>query len=331
MLAFFSWSGSAKILSRMTNIRLLIIHQGALGDVVLSFAAIIALRKQFGSMGILCQGQIGKLAARLGLVDTAYALEAAYFASLFSDAVDAKIKNLVRSFDRIIVFSFSTELENAINQMSDDPCLRVPPRPPARNKIPVAEFLLQNLIAGRLIAAADANDLVSGWQQKARKTDRMTVTSKIIIHPGAGSVRKRWPLNRFLELADVLEGMGWQPEFLCGPAESDLIAEIRNQKRPVHTFSKLTDLADWLKTAVGYFGNDSGVSQLAAFIGIPSVVIFGPSDPARWTPPGVQVQVVRPAVECDACFEIAPRNCDRPECLTNAPLESVLKAFGSFH
>ena len=93
----------------MADAKLFIIHQGALGDVVLTFAGLIALRKQFGRIDILCQGQVGKLATRLGLVDKAYALEAAYFATLFCGAADDKINTLIRSYDRIVIVSFSTE------------------------------------------------------------------------------------------------------------------------------------------------------------------------------------------------------------------------------
>jgi ADP-heptose:LPS heptosyltransferase len=316
----------------MAEDKLFILHQGALGDVVLTFASIIALRKQFGRIHILCQGQIGKLAVKLGLADKTYPLEKAYFASLFSNRVDAKIKDLISSYETIVVFSYSAELENTINQMIEHPCLRVPPRPPARDNIHVAEFLLQNLIARGLIEAAGATDLVSEWQQQhIRKAGRSIDSLKIIIHPGSGSVRKRWPLARFLELANVLEERGWQPQFLCGPAELDLDAEIENQNRQVHRFSDLTDLVDWLKTANRYIGNDSGISHLTAFLGIASVVIFGPADPERWQPPGPRVQIVRPALDCDPCFEIEPHNCARSECLADATLESVLNAFGQLH
>jgi ADP-heptose:LPS heptosyltransferase len=311
----------------MAEDKLLIIHQGALGDVVLTFAGLIALRKRFSRIDILCQDQIGRLTVKLELVDKGYPLEAAYFATLFCDRADAKIKDRIRSYEKIVVFSFSAELENTINQISTSPCVRIPPRPSPRDRINVAEFLLQKLMAGGLIEAVVANDLVSDWQQHNRKAGRSMDTTKIIIHPGAGSVRKRWPLARFLELAQVLEERGWQPQFVCGPAETDLDAKIKNQNRPAHRFSQLTDLADWIETAGGYIGNDSGISHLAAYLGLPCVVVFGPTDPARWTPPGLRVQVVRPALDCEPCFEIEPHNCDRPACLTDATLESVLQAF----
>ena len=312
----------------MKKSSILLIHQGALGDVCLTFASIIALRKLFGRIDILCQGQIGKMAAKLGLINTAYPLEAAFFATLFSSGADAKIKDLIRSYTKIVVFSFSVELENAIKEITDSPCVRIPPRPPARDRIHVAEYLLQNLINGGLIESADAHEALSFRQRKqATAVDQSIENSKIVIHPGSGSIRKRWPLECFLELTEVLARRGLRPQFVCGPAELDLQAEIKKQNRQVNHFGELTDLADWIKTADGYIGNDSGISQLAAFIGIPSVVIFGPSDPERWIPPGPRVQVVRPTVNCDPCFEVDPANCNQPACRTNATLESVLEAF----
>jgi ADP-heptose:LPS heptosyltransferase len=150
---------------------------------------------------------------------------------------------------------------------------------------------------------------------------------KIFIHPGSGSIRKRWPLARFLELADILEKKGLGPQFICGPAEQDLAAELAKQNRPVHGLGKLTDLADLLESAGGYIGNDSGVSHLASFLGLPGVVIFGPTDPLRWKPTGPRIEIVRPELDCNPCFEIEPENCPEPRCLTDASVEAVVRAF----
>ncbi|MDX1707069.1 MAG: glycosyltransferase family 9 protein, partial [Desulfobacterales bacterium] len=105
------------------------------------------------------------------------------------------------------------------------------------------------------------------------------------------------------------------------------IEDIRNGNRQVYKFDELTDLADGLESAGGYIGNDSGVSQLAAFLGVASVVFFGPADPVRWKPVGPRVQIVRPELDCSPCFEIEAENCDQPACLSDATVESVLKAW----
>jgi ADP-heptose:LPS heptosyltransferase len=227
------------------------------------------------------------------------------------------------------VFSFTPDLEKAIKRITDRDCLRIPSRPPVQDRIHVAEFLFQKLVCSGLIERTDVNNVVSEWQkEQTRRVDRQPDRLKIVIHPGSGSVRKRWPLARFLALAKVLENKGCRPQFVCGPAESDLIGEIQNHNQRVNHFSELTDLAQWFRTAGGYVGNDSGVSHLAAFLGLPSVVVFGPADPMRWKPPGPRVKIVRPALDCQPCFEIEPENCDKPECLADASLETVVEAFG---
>jgi len=192
----------------------------------------------------------------------------------------------------------------------------------------VAEFLFNNLIDCGLLEANDSNKKIFTLQ-RGLGTDagRPRNAAKVIIHPGSGSVRKRWPLARFLEVAEVLEKRGLQPQMICGPAESDLADELRNQERPAHHLNELTDLVEWLESAGGYIGNDSGVSHLAGFLGLPSVVIFGPADPVRWKPLGPRVEIVRPELDCNPCFEIEPENCPEPRCLTDVSVEAVVRAF----
>lgn len=312
----------------MAESSLLIIHQGALGDLVLTFPAINALRKKFSRIDALCQRQQGILAAKLGLVEKWYPIEAACFATLFSDQIDGKIKDLIGGYTTILVFSFSCDLKKSISQITDRQCFQIPPRPPAQDKIHVAEFLFKNLIDCGLLETADSNyEIFTLQREQNHRTGRPIDASKIIIHPGSGSIRKRWPLAQFLKLADVLEKRGLRPQFICGPAESDLVDKLQNQNRNVRNLSELTELVDLLQSAGGHVGNDSGVSHLAAFLGLPTAVIFGPADPVRWKPLGPNVEIVHPELDCRPCFEIESENCSEPRCLTDASLESVLKAF----
>jgi heptosyltransferase-3 len=316
----------------MTDSSLLIVHQGALGDVVLTFPAIIGLRKKFSRIDVLCQSQLGKLAQKVGLVEKWFPLEAAYFATLFSDQIEGNIKDFICSYTTILIFSFSSDLKKSISQITDSQCFQIPPRPPAQDKIHVAEFLFKNLIDCELLEAADSNNKIFTLQGKQNyRTGRLIDTSKILIHPGSGSKRKRWPLAQFLKLADVLKKRGLQPQFICGPAEPDLTDKLQNHNRQVYNLSELTELVELLQSAGGYIGNDSGVSHLAAFLGLPTTVIFGPADPARWKPLGPNVQIVRPGLECNPCFEIESHNCPEPKCLTEVSVKSVRKAFSMIY
>src|SRR5207302_7263558 len=61
--------------------------------------------------------------------------------------------------------------------------------------------------------------------------------------------------------------------------------------------NNLYDLACWLARARVYIGNDSGISHLAAAVGTPTIVLFGPTDPAVWAPLGSRVLAPMETVE----------------------------------
>jgi len=308
----------------MADAKLLIIHQGAIGDFILAFPAVIRLQARYGSIDVLCQSQLGKLAGFLGLAEKWHPLEAARWASLFADQIDPKIRALLALYDKIILFSFSDQLEESVNQVADRPVCRIPPRPPVHERIHVAQFLLDGIYRCGLITEADAKpDSVPLPVRGGRPPNRQ----KILLHPGAGSIRKRWPVAGFFQVAALLENDGLKPEFVLGPAEEILVDELQPQARLVHTPGNLIDLAVLLESAGGYIGNDSGASHLAAYLGLPAVVIFGPADPARWAPLGRAVSIVRPGLQCRPCLETDQANCDDPQCLSGTSPQKVIEAF----
>jgi ADP-heptose:LPS heptosyltransferase len=308
----------------MANKNLLIIHQGALGDFILTFPALIRLQKYYGVIDVLCQSGIGKLAKSLGLVEKWYPLESAYVASLFTDRIDSKIKTLLTPYANIILFTLSDRLEQTIRQITSVPACRISPQPPKNVRTHVTEFVLENLMNCGLINVSEAvlDDIPLPIQRSRPKS-----SDSILLHPGAGSMRKRWPISNFLEVEVVLRADGFRPEFILGPAEEDLVSELQRPDRTVHALSDLLDFTVLLKSAGGYIGNDSGASHLAAFLGLPATVIFGPADPKRWTPVGRNVAIVRPEMECRPCFETEKTNCGNPECLTKTTPQQVIRAF----
>ena len=308
----------------MAKKNLLIIHQGALGDFILIFPAIIRLKQYYEVIDVLCQSGIGKLAKALGLVDKWYPLEAAYVASLFTNRIDSKIKTLLSPYADIILFTLSDQLEGTIRRLTAVPTCHIPPRPPGYVRIHLTKFVLENLLNCRLIKKADAG--VEDFPRSARRS-RPGYPARILLHPGAGSLRKRWPIKNFLEIEALLKDAGLEPQFILGPAEEDLVDTLPGANRTVHLLTDLIELAALLNSAGGYIGNDSGASHLAAFLGVPSAVIFGPADPKRWKPVGRAVEIVRPELACRPCFETETTNCDGSECLHKSSPEKVIKAF----
>lgn len=110
----------------------------------------------------------------------------------------------------------------------------------------------------------------------------------VCVHPGARERLRRWPPERFAEVADLLASHGLRV-VLTGSAEEAPCVEAVGE-RMTHEY---IDLAG--RTNLGAFGallsrarllvsNDTGPSHLAAALAVPSVVVFTGSDPARWAP-----------------------------------------------
>jgi heptosyltransferase III len=106
-----------------------------------------------------------------------------------------------------------------------------------------------------------------------------------VIHPFSGSARKNWPLDRYRELAVRLSET--LPVRWCVGPEPEL-PELPDAVR----LPDLYDLACWLSTARLYIGNDSGITHLAAAVGVPVVALFSPTNPRVWGPRGRRVKIL---------------------------------------
>jgi heptosyltransferase III len=131
----------------------------------------------------------------------------------------------------------------------------------------------------------------------------------------------------------MLSDDGFESVFILGPAE-DGVAEIilRHGLSSEHVLQLFdpVKLVNILKTGSAFIGNDSGVSHLAAFIGLPTLVIFGPTDPLRWRPMGRKVETISCRFDCDPCFETSKRDCESMDCLMGISPEQVRNKFNIF-
>jgi ADP-heptose:LPS heptosyltransferase len=147
----------------------------------------------------------------------------------------------------------------------------------------------------------------------------------LAIHPGSGGRYKCWDLTRFIEVShQVKEHLGFQPLFILGPAERGLAPKLKNsldRHVPILDSIPLPILAGALTWCGGYLGNDSGVTHLAAALEIPSVAIFGPTDPHLWGPLGQHVKVLSKRMEGRHAGE---RICQGCGCLDLISVENVI-------
>ncbi len=301
---------------------LLVVHQGALGDIVLTFPTLTLLREKFGRIDLICRGEVGKPAVHIGVVDATSSTESAAFASLYGRPSDDMIRR-VRDHDAVLLFSFSEALEAAVQGIGIECVVRIPPRPDPDAPVHVAPWVLAEVKAAGMLPP-DAPADPPFFPERSFEPNSAV---PIILHPGSGSSMKNWPLDRFLTVADRLSDAGRMIEFLAGPAEENLAESLGRSGFPVRTFPELTDLADWLRASAGFVGNDSGVSHLAGYLGAPTAAIFGPSNPRQWRPWGPAVSVVGPAegFECRPCFERGNRDCDHRGCLAGISTDVVVE------
>ena len=132
------------------------------------------------------------------------------------------------------------------------------------------------------------------------------------MHPGAAFGAKRWPVDRFAAVAAALDGPD-SPVLITGSAaERDLAEEVaRTAGLPAdRVLAGRTDigaLCDLVAGAGLVVSGDTGIAHLASAYGTPSVVLFGPVDPAQWGPPaGPHVALARPARRRGARFADEP-------------------------
>ena len=312
--------------------KILVIHQGALGDLVLSFPALVLLKhRKKASVALLCPSGSGKIARELNVVDGHFPLESARFCSLFSKDITAFVKEFICNHDTIILISFSAATEHHIRQNHAGRVHRISPRPPVDEETHVALHLIRQMEGYLQSQESKAGDVVSSCcDELVKQVQSRQENGFLVIHPGAGSPRKRWPVEDFIRVATIIKGMNLgKVVFLVGPAESDLAPIIRTRSKGRFRIYEVCDpshLMALVRQARCFIGNDSGVTHLAAFMGIPTVAVFGPSSPKRWSPVGPATKVLRGVVDCAPCFEMATVNCEDPQCMHAVSVDMVVRA-----
>ena len=136
---------------------------------------------------------------------------------------------------------------------------------------------------------------------------RSTKEPLVAIHPGSPVALKRWRPERYAKLADWLVAQKRAKIIFVGvDAEMPIIAEIqalmREKSFNIAGKTSLTQLASILQICQLFIGNDSGPMHLAAAVGIPTIGLYGPGDPGRFGPVGVQCQAIRRKPDCPPCL-----------------------------
>ena len=156
-----------------------------------------------------------------------------------------------------------------------------------------------------------------------------TEAPMIALAPGAAfGPAKEWPASRYAELIDLVVARGAECVLVGTPGERTKCEQVARGRSGVTVAAGETPIGDLialLSICDGFVGNDSGCAHVAAALGIPTVAIFGSTDPSRTAPLGPKVAVMRRAPECSPCFA---RTCrfDHYDCLRSIHPKEVVEA-----
>jgi hypothetical protein len=226
--------------------------------------------------------------------------------------------SILKTFDAVL--SFLGGAEEPVTRRLEEICpgriAAVDPRPmPAalRGGVHITRQWIQALNnSHRLIPAFDSITLdlgnrshpgFTGNTALLRARLRLQRGPIALCHPGSGSLRKNCPLEALEKLVRQLSDHGWQPAWMIGPDEWERFGDGYAQRllatAPVLYEPSVEIAADLVCAADLFIGNDAGMTHVSALADVPTLAIFGPTDPRVWRPLGRQVYVVSfPSKEC---------------------------------
>ncbi len=312
----------------MNRTIIIIIHPGALGDVLLAVPAIKQLSVRFSqhTIVLIARAPVSRLLAECRVIDEWISIESTICTGLFAsfschsielrsylarcDAAVAWIDDTGGSLAKVfhefgipqvhIQSPFSSALRGAhqrdrfletVRQFSTNV--------PEQDGLQIPEHLLE---AGNMCL-----------KERGLSQDN----SLILVHPGSGSVHKCLRAEKLVGIVQELQQRGMAPVLLEGPADHDTVEVVLQRLRkqpPVLRDLDLSLLAGVLAQTELYLGHDSGLTHLAALLGVRTIAVFGPTDHLRWAPQGDRVTVLRGA-PCVCLSWDAVKQCREKPCL----------------
>ena len=153
----------------------------------------------------------------------------------------------------------------------------------------------------------------------------------ILFQPGARWLNKRWPVEHFGKLAQIL--VSRHPDLrigILGSAQEADLAEAVGEYAPGACLSlagktSLREMVEWIRASRLLVTNDTGPMHIAAALGKPIVSLFGPTNPHRTGPYGQIDKAINAGLKCapcmkSRCFHIKHMECMRaiePLCVAN--------------
>lgn len=275
--------------------RALVVRGGALGDFLLTLPVLEALRAAAPAsrLEVMAYPGIAALATHAGTIDQARSIEYGPLAGFFTRGaiLEPGLREYFGSFDLVLNYLYDPDGIFADNlRAAGAKRIVAGPHRPGQNGHAIDQLAAPLAEIGVPLARRAARlGVVPGQEER----------ELVALHPGSGSPAKNWPAERWAALAaDLLQEEGnLRVAIIGGEADAESLGPLRGFSRHERVLwwenLPLTGLAARLAGARAYLGHDTGVSHLAAVVGAPSLLLFGPTDPGVWAPPHEHVRILR--------------------------------------
>lgn len=283
--------------------RILVVRGGALGDFILTLPVLAALRQRFPNcrLELLGYPQFAALAQAGGWVDAVRLIESRPLAGFFAAGgpLDSGLAAYFGGCALIISFLFDPDgiFEANVRRCSRAQFIAGPHRPDDDGDRHATVVLLSAL---ERLAIFDA-DPVPRLVLRAQGTGSAShdVGHPVVaLHPGSGSERKNWPEAQWSEfLAGILDQTSLDVLLVGGEAEGErldgLMREHGSPRVAVARSLPLVELGLRLTACRAFVGHDSGITHLAAALGVPGLALWGPSNETVWHPRSDRIVILR--------------------------------------
>lgn len=327
--------------------RIVVIRPGGMGDMVLLLPLLRALRRQCpgAALDLVCERRNREILALAGIVEGV---------TLYDGNPFRLIRWLRRQPCDVVIDTEQFHNLSAVMALATGAPVRIGFKiNPARNPIytHLVNYDLEGYEAGefmRLLAPLG----MSGQAEvegslKVPPADGMPEALApilgapaagrrlVVIQPGSASRYKRWSAERFVELIRRLASEDPGRVFvLIGGGPDRAFAEtlardtgLAGRVIPVAGCLTVRQSAALVGRASLYIGLDSGMGHVAVALGIPTVILFGPSDSRKWGVHNGRHAVVRQPVACAPCFIFGYHKfCRTFACMDSIPVAGVLEA-----
>jgi heptosyltransferase III len=282
----------------MSKGKILVIRGGAIGDFILTLPAIAALRSQFPQvhLEILGYPHIAQLALAGGLVDRVQPIEARGLAGFFArdGQLDPDLMDYFSEFDLIVSYLYDPDeiFRTNVGRCSPAQFIAAPHRPDESEKLHATKVYLKPL---ERLAIFDADEV-----PRLSINSQPSTINFLALHPGSGSEKKNWPEENWAEfIARFANSIKVKLLLVGGEAEGDrlkrLSANLPRERCEVAQSLPLAELAARLQSCAAFVGHDSGISHLAAALGLPCLILWADTIEEIWRPQGERVVVLKNA------------------------------------